>query len=179
MGFFKPKFVLTLLASLLVFLINETWQIAQETFAPYPTTFSYPVFGNDEADVANPVYVKTFTFDFSLYKTAVVPTSLNGVTSTTTSKVVPLNHPQYWVNVNVAFWVKIPLTLPKTTEYMKITYDGASWDTVTYQDTEATNGTEGRGVWQFIFVQYWAEEGAPQIKRAIKCKYAHGAVIAV
>jgi hypothetical protein len=55
MGFFKPKFVLTLLASLLVFLINETWQIAQETFAPFPTTFSYPVFVNDEADVANPV----------------------------------------------------------------------------------------------------------------------------
>jgi hypothetical protein len=62
---------------------------------------------------------------------------------------------------------------------MKITYDGATWDTVTYQDTEATNGTEGRGVWQFIFVQYWAEEGAPQIKRAIKCKYAQGVVSAV
>jgi hypothetical protein len=110
MGLPKPKFVLTLLASLFVFFINETLQIAQETFAPYPTTNSYPVFVNDEEDEANPVYIKTFTFDFSLYKTAAVTTSLNGATSKTTSKVVPLNHPQYWVNVNVAFWVKIPLT---------------------------------------------------------------------
>lgn len=110
MGLFKRKFVLTLLASLLVFLINESLQVAQDTFAPHPITFSYPVFVNDEEDVANPVYLKTFTFDFSLYQTAAVPTSMNGATSTTTSKVVPLNHPQYWINVNVAFWVKIPLT---------------------------------------------------------------------
>ena len=85
-------------------------------------------------------------------------------------------HPQYWIDMTIAFWVKVPVSATADTVILEVWYDGEKKDEVKQTNT-AASGVEGLGQWQLVVVEYYTESTSTQMKRIIRSRYRNGTTL--
>ena len=151
--------------------INYHSSTVRKTYTEHDEKATYPFFVLEEPTETD---LKTFTFEFTNYQSTEVSKWVNESEVASSSKAwVTNDHPQFYIDITIAFWFKIALATSADTVILEIQYDGTKKDEIKQSDT-AASGVEGRGQWQLLVVEYYTESTSAQIKRIIRSRYRNG-----